>query len=139
MLSDDRGEGQKAFPPKTYTEQFYEVFPFYLSIGMTEEQYWDRDCTLVIYYRKAYQIKQEEQNTMLWLQGRYVYDAILCVSPILHAFAKKGTKAVPYPSEPLPITKESAKELEERKEKEAYEKRKHFMETYMVKVNKSFQ
>lgn len=35
----------------------------------------------------------------MWLQGMYIYDAISRLSPILRAFAKKGTKAQPYADE----------------------------------------
>ena len=33
-------------PEKTYTEEFYEAFPFYLSIGMTADEFWNQDCLL---------------------------------------------------------------------------------------------
>ena len=33
----------------------------------------------------------------------YIYDAMGKVSPLLHAFAKKGTKAQPYPNKPYEI------------------------------------
>ena len=33
----------------------------------------------------------------------YVYDALLRVSPILHAFAKKGAKPIPYRDQPIEI------------------------------------
>lgn len=57
---------------------------------------------------------------MLWLQGRYVYEAIQNLSPILHAFAKKGTKAEPYRNEPYDLfgdKKEISAEEKEKKEK----------------------
>lgn len=104
-------------PPISYTEQFKAHFPFYLSIGMTYDQYWNDDCELVIYYRKAHNLQLERKNQELWLQGFYIYDALCCVSPVLHAFAKKGTKPLPYPQEPYPITKEEVKEIKEAEDK----------------------
>lgn len=106
-------------PPSsiTYTEQFYENFPFYLSIGMTYDQYWNDDCTLTKYYRKAHEIKNARKNQELWLQGMYIYDALCKVSPILHAFAKSGTKPEPYPTKPYPVTKEEVKETTEQRRK----------------------
>ena len=53
------------------------------------------DCELVKYYRKAAKIKQDLDNQNAWLQGAYFYEALADVSPILHAFAKKGTKPIP--------------------------------------------
>ena len=69
-------------------------------MGMTYEQYWEQDSDLVKYYRKAQEIRRDEQNRQAWLQGMYVYEAIADIAPILHAFAKKGTKARPYSDKP---------------------------------------
>lgn len=65
-------------------------------------------------YRKAQEFKDRRKNQELWLQGMYVYEAICDVSPILHAFAKKGTKPEPYAKEPYPITEAEIREREER-------------------------
>ena len=65
-------------------------------------------------YRKAQEFKDKRKNQELWLQGMYVYEAICDVSPILHAFAKKGTKPEPYAKEPYPITEADIREREER-------------------------
>ena len=40
--------------------------------------------------------KEVRRNYAAWLQGAYIYDALCAVSPILHAFAKGGTKPIPY-------------------------------------------
>ena len=133
------GENYASTSPFPYTEIFYKQFPYYLSIGMTEEQYWDRDCLLVKYYREAEELRNEKQNQQAWLQGMYVYDALNRVAPILHAFAKKGTKAQPYVEQAYPITKRSAKEAEENKEKAKAQKGMRFMEAYMVQNNKRFE
>lgn len=97
---------------KSFTEIFYEAFPFYLSIGMTYDLYWNGDCALVKYYRKAFEMQLERENYRAnynaWLQGAYIYDALCAVSPILQAFAKRGTKPTPYHKEPYPMKKEMA-------------------------------
>lgn len=139
-LSSTGGSGQiKTAPLNTYTETFENLFPYYLSIGMTEEQYWDRDCLLVKSYRKAEEMQMEKQNLHSWLQGKYFYDALYSVAPVLHAFAKKGTKPLPYREEPYPITKEGVEQAKERKEKVQYNKNKTFMETFMAKNNVQFE
>lgn len=140
-LSDDtEGSGGKSAttPLTTYEEKFNELFPLYLCMGMTEEQYWDKDCSLVIYYRKADEMKQERHNQELWLQGRYIYDALCLVSPILHAFAKKGTKPKPYLSEPYSFAKAQTETQEESKAKKVYDKGKRFMEKFLADTNKKF-
>lgn len=140
LSSDDEGSGSQVVAPlKTYTDTFNEQFPYYLSIGMTEEQYWDRDCMLVKFYREADELRTEKISFEAWLQGKYVYDAICATSPILHAFAKKGTKPVPYMNEPYPVTKAKAQKQAEDKAKASYTKNKTFMETFMIKYNKQFE
>lgn len=115
----ENGGAKKSFAPvKTYTEQFYEVFPYYLSIGMTADEFWNQDCTLTKYYRKAHAMQLDRKNEELWLQGMYIYEALCDASPLLHAFAKQGTKPLPYPNEPFPRTEKEA-ELREIKAREA--------------------
>ena len=125
--------------PFPYTEIFNKQFPYYLSIGMTEEQYWDKDCLLVKYYREAEELRNEKLNQQAWLQGMYIYDAISRLSPILRAFAKKGTKAQPYVEEAYPINKKTVEEAELKKEKAKSEKGLRYMHAYMVQANKQLQ
>jgi hypothetical protein len=115
------------------------MFPYYLSIGMTPEQYWDGDCTLVKYYRKAEEIRNDKRNQELWLQGMYIYEAICDVSPILRAFAKKGAKPHPYPTKPYPISEKQMRQEREEKERKLAEKGKRFMEALMRSTNKRFE
>lgn len=125
--------------PYPYTEAFYQQFPYYLSIGMTAEQYWDDDATLAYYYRKAEEIRKERVNQEMWLQGMYIYDAISRLTPVLHAFAKKGTKPQPYVEEPYAVSKKTAMDAEERKAKAKSEKGRRFMEAIMAQNNKRFE
>ena len=136
-LSVDEGSEQNVRSPfLTYTEQFYEVFPYYLSIGMTYEQFWESDPTLVIYYRRAEEIKNERMNQELWLQGMYIYEALCDVAPIMNGMAKKGTKAHPYSEKPYPISEKQRKRDTEEKERQVAMKGKRFIEALMSKVNK---
>lgn len=85
-----------------------------MSIGMTYDEFWHGDVSMVRAYRKAQELRDKRKNQELWLQGMYVYEAIYDVAPILHAFAKKGTKPEPYAKEPYPITEADVREREER-------------------------
>ncbi len=139
LSSTEGSDGSSAAAPlSTYTEKFNELFPHYLSIGMTEEQYWDKDCTLVAAYRKAEEFRMNRRNQEMWLQGAYFYDALCRVSPILHAFAKKGTKPVPYLSEAYALTEKQVELKEEKHAKGVYDKGKKLMEGFMVSHNKRF-
>ena len=132
------GGGQSAPFSNSYTTTFYEHFPYYLAIGMTAEQYWDGDPMLAKYYRKADELRRKRKNEDLWIQGMYIYEALCNVSPVLHAFAKRGTKPLPYPDHPYALTvndrKEEAKILEQRER----EKAKRYMEAKMAEINKRF-
>lgn len=139
-LSSTEGSGgvTATAPLKTYTEKFNELFPYYLSIGMTEEQYWDKDNQLVIAYRKADELRLTRKNQELWLQGAYFYDALCRVSPILHAFAKKGTKPSPYLTEAYSLTEKQAELVQEEKSKKVFDKGKKMMEGFMAQHNQKF-
>lgn len=140
LLPSEESEHQMVRSPlSTYTEQFYEVFPYYLSIGMTYEQFWDGDPTLAKYYREAEEIRNEKKNQELWLQGAYIYEAIADLSPILHAFTKKGTKPEPYADSPYPITKKQQERIRLEKERKTAEKGMRFMEALTQMVNKKFK
>lgn len=86
-----------------------------MAIGMTVGEYWEGDNSLPAAYRKADQIRQERINEQSWLQGMYIYDALARVAPIYHAFAKAGTKPVPYPDKPYEFKhREQPKTLREK-------------------------
>ena len=67
-------------------------------------------------YRDVDTRRRVDINDFLWLEGRYVYEAIYSV--IHNAFSKKGTKPVWYPDEPYRITPETEAEKEAKAEAE---------------------
>lgn len=123
----------------SYVDVFEKSFPYYLSIGMTEKQYWDKDCTLVRYYRKAEELRNEKFNQQAWLQGMYFYDALARISPILHAYAKKGTRPKSYVEQPYPISRKEVQKQEAASEKLKSQKGMLYMQTYMLQNNKRFK
>ena len=133
------GSGQSAPFSNSYTKTFYDQFPYYLSIGMTPEQYWDGDPTLVKYYRKSDEISRERRNQELWLQGMYVYEALCDVAPVLHAFAKRGVKPTPYSDHPYALTSRERADEKKLREKRDREKAKRYMEAKMAAINKLFK
>lgn len=88
--------------------------PLYLSLGVTYQEYWYGDVWAIVDARNAEKLRVDRKNQELWLQGRYFYEAIGAVSPILHAFAKNGTKANPYLAEPYSLGREKPKLDKER-------------------------
>ena len=101
-------------------EIFSRLCPYYMSIGMTYDEFYNQDVCMVKAYRKAAELRDKRQNQELWLQGMYVYEALCDASPLFRFSMKKGTiKPEPYVKEPYPIT---AAEVREREEREARKK-----------------
>lgn len=71
------------------TEIFERCCPYYLSIGMSSQEYWDGDADLPKFFREAFKLRQEQLNHEAWLKGLYVYDA-LC-SALSHLNPKKDS------------------------------------------------
>jgi hypothetical protein len=106
---------------------------------MTYEQYWDGDPALVKYYRKAFELQRSRKNEELWLQGMYIYEALCDVSPVMNAFAKKGTKPNPYTDHPYPLSNKDREAEKKRQEERDREKAKRYMESKMAMLNKRFK
>ena len=126
-------KGGEQSPPKYY-EVFEEHLPFYLHIGMTEGQYWNGDPQLVKTYRKKHELQREQTNQEMWLQGLYIYEALLDVSPVFHDFVKHP-KPMPYPSEPYPLTTQSIESKKAKEEKARMEKQRAIAEAWAKRVN----
>lgn len=120
---------------KTYAERFEEAFPFYLAIGMSYAEYWAGDPTLARYYRKAYQIKQEEANNIAWLQGMYVYDAV--ATALHNALAGKKTQPRKYAQQPYNFNKKEKSEAERLAEIEREQKKAAAWMDNFVRINQS--
>ena len=60
----------------------------------------------------------ERINAEAHLMGLYVYEALCDVSPVLHAFAKKGTKPRPFRTEPYQLNGENEEKSEQQEEAE---------------------
>lgn len=115
-----RAGGKNAALPLSLMSVFEKACPQYLAMGMTYEQYWDGDVCAHKAYLKAYRINLNKENQLLWLQGAYIYDALIAVTPYIKAFSK--SKPNPYRKEPFDLFEKQRKEREEREAKERYER-----------------
>lgn len=79
-------------------------------MGMTYEQYWYGDPRMIRAYYEADRLRQERFNSEAWLIGAYVYEAVGRLTPVLHAFAKEGTKPIDYLSAPYQTRNDEPKE-----------------------------
>ncbi len=123
----------------TYTEHFYNLFPYYFSLGMTADEYWNKSPYLAVCYRKADRLKIRRKNQELWLQGAYIYEVLCDVSPIFNPYAPKGTKAHPYRSMPYPLTKEEKEQMQAKEEQLRMEEDKQKMLDMIRRINKEYE
>lgn len=124
-------EQQPTDANKKLTDTFNEVCPFYLSIGMTYDQFWNDDVSMVVMYRKANDLKIEQQNQQAWLQGMYIYDAVSTV--ITNVWCKKkGQKPSVYAQKPYDFKKEKLEE-------ETVEEEKIKAQAWMINFVNSFK
>ena len=114
LLSEDDEEEV----PQSLTQIFRDQFPFYLHLGMSYDEYWRMDCELVRAYRKAYEYRQEYDNSQLWLQGLYIYKAIEAQRPGWVFYGKKAPKPEKYLEKPLAVTEELKHQYEVEKTQE---------------------
>lgn len=137
LVSDSSAPTGSGKPtPLTYTDVFYAHLPYYLSIGMTWDEYWLDDCMKVKYYREAWNLKRKQKNTELWLQGMYIYEAIADLVPVLRfTFDKHPPKAQDYPKEPYPLDKWEREAQQKRKEEAKAKSLKDKMQRWMMKNN----
>lgn len=99
------------------TKTFEELCPIYMSYGMSYDEYWYGEPYRTKFYREAHKLKVRQKDEETWIQGMYIYEALCKVSPILHAFSKKGTKPLPYTDKPY-MSSVSELQTEQEKQKE---------------------
>ena len=116
-------DGDKGLTYKSYAEIFEQLCPYYMSIGMSYDDFWNGDVSMVKAYRKAYELQEKRRNQELWLQGMYFYEALCDASPLFRFSMKKGIiKPEPYLKEPYPITAAEVRAREEREAKQREER-----------------
>lgn len=110
-------EGEQVSSPSlTFQEYADELCAFYMAMGVSCEEYWHGDPTRLKHYEKAHELKNEQRNQEMWLQGLYIHNAVGVV--LKNAFAKKGETPEKYIQKPIRITPLTEREKQENAEKE---------------------
>lgn len=81
---------------------------------MSYEEFWCGDVELVVFYRKAHELKTRRENEMMWMQGVYHLKAL--EATVGNLFLKKGASPNTYPTAPFPITESEHREMKAREE-----------------------
>lgn len=61
---------------KTFTDVFEEQCPYFMSIGMTYDEFWYGEPERARYYRDSHILQCKSRNQELWLQGMYFIRSI---------------------------------------------------------------
>lgn len=107
---------------------------------MSYDDFWNGDNEMPRMYRKAYEIKQKQDDQQAWLQGAYIYNAIGALAPALKAFAKGRPKA--YLERPFLYDEtegDSFKPDKKTKEAKSDEKAKSWLEMWAISFNERFE
>lgn len=118
------------------SEVFSKVFPAYLNMGMSYDEFYNKDHTLAADYRHIFKQKREKENFDMWLMGLYVYQAISRTAPLLIPF-NEHPNPEPYLDKPLPIY-DKVESAEEKKANAVAEKGMAYMKAKMIEINKRF-
>ena len=93
--------------------------PYYLSIGMPYELFWQEDPWLARKYHRASELRRQRTSEEMWLQGLYNFNAFSTALSNLN-FGKRRRKPNHYMEEPvrvIPLTEEE-KEQKAKRERE---------------------
>jgi hypothetical protein len=141
LLSDDHSSGgggaDSRLPPFRYSDKFEEMCAYYMSIGMTYDEYWNGDNLLPRYYRQMDELRKERMNYESWLQGVYIYEALINAAPVLNALSARK-KPFPYRDTPIPITQAEDKRLKEQEKEKLMKNGVEAMRIMMADFNKRF-
>lgn len=132
--SSEEGEESDGSSPYSLIQVFENECPYYMAMGMSYHEFWYEDPSLTVMYRKAYELKQQETNTNAWVQGAYVYQAVLAIAPAMSGMKK--AKPQPYLEKPFDIApSKSGENAAEREERIRYEKAQAKMQAFRERVN----
>lgn len=101
---------------------------------MSYQDFWDGPADLARYYRDKNRCEMDRRNTELWLQGAYIYEAILDCVPALNFFGKNRNPQ-PYREEPIPLTGEQKREREEKAQEKKKSETRKMLEAWAATVN----
>lgn len=113
----------KQTSPYPYGDIFDELFPHYLLMGMTPEQYWDGESSLKKAFREAYRMRMENEQKLAdrnnWYMGQYIISVLQSVPLLVGGLNVKPSTQLPeYPEKPFLEKAEAEKRETDRKKHE---------------------
>lgn len=92
-----------------------ELCAFYMLCGVPCEEFWNGDYTTLKYYVRCHELRNEQKNQEMWLQGAYILEAVRSV--VSNALSKNGKGGSEYPKEPFKLRPPTDAEKEQEKQK----------------------
>lgn len=80
-----------------------------IAIGISYNDFWQMNPRIIKLHIDAHKQWYEEQNTLMYIQGRYFADAIMAT--VCNMFRGQGHKPYEFPKEPYKFEKEEEREL----------------------------
>lgn len=139
-MGDRLTDDQKQTGPRSYGDIFDELFPHYLLMGMTPEQYWDGESEWKKAYREAYRLRTEMEQRNAdrnnWYMGQYMIAVLQSVPLLVGGLnVKPSTRLPEYPREPF-LEKAIAEKKQEVKKKREEDQMKLAMAMFQAGIEK---
>lgn len=136
--SGNDGDTDTTVSPFPYSDFMERECPYYLAMGMTYEEYWEGSAELTIFFREKAKIERQRKNYEMWLQGAYIYHALMAVAPAFNALAKDHTPS-DYLDDVIPQTKQEAEKQKIRKERKRMEEQMNRFRASVMNVNRTLK
>ncbi len=109
----DGSELESSTQPQTLEEHLDALCEYYMSIGVSYDEFWYGDYCRLKYYESQYIAQRKIHNEEMWMQGAYIYNAISVA--LSNAFRGKGKTPDKYLEKPFEFfgKTEREKRLEE--------------------------
>ena len=75
--------GNSRVESTSLTKLFEHECPYYMSYGMSFDQFWYDSPWLTKFYRESYKLKIRYDDVFMWKQGMYTYDHFLSIREFL--------------------------------------------------------
>lgn len=87
---------------------FWDALPFFLSLGMSEKEFWNSTIKQRGAWYKKYELELDRMSFNAWVQGLYIIKAV---------HPNSTSKKIEYDKEPLLLREETQEEKDAKLEK----------------------
>lgn len=132
----DTAEGPEQSEPFSPTKMFIQACPAFMAMGMSYDEYWHGSAERTRAYRDAFELRTQQSNQQMWLQGVYMIHALNAT--VGNMLSSKSTK-ITYPDEPLPLTKKDKLRQDEKARQKRFIAMKESMMRYAEQHNEKMK